>query len=182
MVIRQHKDPFAAALIAHLPRLRRYATALAGSTGTADDLVQDCLERALRRRATLQNSQRMAGWLRTMLFDRYQELMRRPHLHAGIDITTMDNDLALSTPPEDRDATIDFIRALRGLSSEHRQILLLVGLEGLSYREVACELGIPIGTVMSRLARARQQLRNGLEEENELISRGLSVSGRRAEL
>jgi RNA polymerase sigma-70 factor (ECF subfamily) len=182
MVIRQHKDPFAIALIAHLPRLRRYATALAGSTSTADDLVQDCLERALRRRTALQNPRRMAGRLRLMLFDLYQELVRRPHLHAGIDIATMDNDLALSTPPGDRDATIDFIQALRGLSPEHRQILLLVGLEGLSYREVAGELGIPIGTVMSRLARARQHLRYVLEQENELMSDGLSVSGRRAEL
>ena len=176
-----HHDPFATALIAHLPRLRSYATALVGSTSAADDLVQDCLERALRRGVTLQDPQRMAGWLRSILFNLYVDLMRARRIQAGIDIVQMDNDLALSTPPEDRAGAIDFMRALRSLSLEHRQILLLVGLEGLSYREVACELGVPVGTVMSRLARARDRLRNVLEQEIELTPDRRSLAGRRAE-
>ncbi len=75
----------------------------------------------------------------------------------------MQDDLALSAPPEDRAGIRDFSMAMHSLSDEHRQILLLVGVEGLSYREIAEELGVPVGTVMSRLARARERLRAALE-------------------
>jgi RNA polymerase sigma-70 factor (ECF subfamily) len=162
-------DPFAAALIAHVPRLRSYATALVGNVSTADDLVQDCMERALRRADTLQDQRRMAGWLRSILLNLYLDLMRLQRSRGvGIELAQIDNDLALSTPAADRGATIDFTRALNSLSVEHRQILLLVGLEGLSYREVADELGLPIGTIMSRLARARERLRLALDKERTL--------------
>jgi len=175
-----HQEPFATALIAYLPRLRRYATALAGSVSVADDLVQDCMERALKRAETLQDPQRMAGWLRSILLHLYMDMVRLQRSRGtGVDLTQVDNDLALSVPPADRGATIDFIRALDGLSVEHRQILLLVGLEGLNYREIAEELGIPMGTVMSRLARARERLRNALDKEQNLNSAEQQLSGRR---
>jgi RNA polymerase sigma-70 factor (ECF subfamily) len=80
-----------------------------------------------------------------------------------VDVRDLEDDLALSTQPEDRAGMQDFYAATMKLSLEHRQILLLVGVEGLSYREVAAELGVPIGTVMSRLARARDRLREALE-------------------
>jgi RNA polymerase sigma-70 factor, ECF subfamily len=80
-----------------------------------------------------------------------------------VDLDEMANSLTVSVAPNDRTATLDFVRAMDDLSADHRQILLLVGMEGLSYREIADELAIPIGTVMSRLARARDQLRNRLE-------------------
>jgi RNA polymerase sigma-70 factor (ECF subfamily) len=99
----------------------------------------------------------------------------------GVELSQVDNDLALSVPPADRGATIDFIRALNGLSVEHRQILLLVGLEGLNYREIADELGIPMGTVMSRLARARERLRNALEKEQNFDPAEHQPSGRSVE-
>ena len=182
MVTGDHQDPFAKALIAHLPRLRSYATALTGSVSAADDLVQDCMERALKRADTLQDSKRMAGWLRSILLNLYIDLVRLQRSRGiGIDITQVDNDLAISAPPSDRGAAIDFMRALNGLSVEHRQILLLVGLEGLSYREVADELGIPMGTVMSRLARARERLRHALEKEEILDPAEQQPSGRRVE-
>jgi RNA polymerase sigma-70 factor (ECF subfamily) len=72
-------------------------------------------------------------------------------------------DLALSVPPEDRDRIRDLVRAMATLTMEHRQILLLISLEGMSYREVADTLDIPIGTVISRVARARERLRSALE-------------------
>ena len=176
------QDPFATALIAHLPRLRRYAAALVGSVSVADDLVQDCVERALRRAETLHDPQRMGGWLRSILLHLYMDMVRVQRSRGiGIELTQIDNDLALSVPPTDRGATIDFIRALNGLSVEHRQILLLVGLEGLNYREIAEELGIPMGTVMSRLARARERLRNALEKEENLNPAEQQPSGRRIE-
>ena len=111
----------------------------------------------------------MAGWLRSILLNLYLDLIRLQRSRGvGIELAQIDNDLALSTPAADRGATIDFTRALNGLSLEHRQILLLVGLEGLSYREVADELGLPIGTIMSRLARARERLRMALDKERNL--------------
>lgn len=177
-----HQDPFATALIAHLPRLRRYATALVGSVSLADDLVQDCMERALKRADTLRDTQRMASWLRSILLHLYMDMVRLQRGRGtGVDLALVDNDLALSVPPNDRGATIDFIRALNGLSVEHRQILLLVGLEGLNYREIAGELGIPMGTVMSRLARARERLRNALDKEENLNPAEQRPSGRSVE-
>jgi RNA polymerase sigma-70 factor (ECF subfamily) len=176
------RDSFATALIAHLPGLRRYATALAGSVNAADDLVQDCIERALTRWESLRDPQRMAGWLRSILYNLHMdEVRRRRSQGIGTDLTQMDNDTALSAPPEDRGMTIDFMRAFKQLSAEHRQILLLVGLEGLKYRQISTELDIPIGTVMSRLARAREQLRDALEEEAILPAAALPASGGRAE-
>jgi len=175
----EHRDPFAAALIASLPRLRRYATALVGNVGAADDLVQDCIERALRRSATLNDPRRMASWLRSILHNLHvDELRRRRDLLNGVDIAEMDNILA--APPEDRGAKIDFMRAFDGLSIEHKQVLLLAGLEGLNYREIGEELAIPIGTVMSRLARARERLRSALDREAGLSSDARLDSARRA--
>jgi RNA polymerase sigma-70 factor, ECF subfamily len=163
-VMGQRLDPFAEALIAQLPRLRRYATALVGNSGGADDLVQDCIERALKRSTTLQDPRRMAAWLRSILHNLHiDELRRRRDIKNGVEITELDNTLSIA--PEDRGASIDFLRAFQGLSTEHKQVLLLAGVEGLNYREIGDELKIPIGTVMSRLARARERLRSAVERE-----------------
>lgn len=158
-------DPFSAALIAQLPGLRRYATALAGNASTADDLVQDSIERALRRAGSLQHVDRMASWLRTILHNIFVDGLRRaPGRIARVDISDMENRAELSVTPDTDSLHLDIMRAVNRLSYEHRQILLLAGLEGLSYAEIAAELDLPIGTVMSRLARARERLRNILEQ------------------
>jgi RNA polymerase sigma-70 factor, ECF subfamily len=173
------KDPFSAALIASLPRLRRYATGLVGKAGAADDLVQDCIERALRRSDSLRDPERIGGWLRSILHNLYIDGIRRGRdLANGIEISDLDN--TLSTPPDDRSVSIDFLKGFDTLSVEHRQILLLVGLEGLNYREISEELNIPIGTVMSRLARARERLREALERETKPASITQLDSVRRA--
>jgi len=126
--------------------------------------VQDCIERALRRQDGLQQRERMGAWLRSILHNVFVDDLRRRRLRGTmVDVRDLEDDLALSTKPEDRAAMQDFYAATMRLSLEHRQILLLVGVEGLSYREVAAELGVPIGTVMSRLARARDRLREALE-------------------
>src|SRR5258708_17139709 len=113
MLTGNHQDLFSTALIAYLPRLRRYATALAGSVSVADDLVQDCVERALRRADTLNDPQRMAGWLRSILLHLYMDMLRLQLTRGtGVDLTLVDNDIALSVPPPDPRATIEFIRAI----------------------------------------------------------------------
>jgi RNA polymerase sigma-70 factor (ECF subfamily) len=138
--------------------------ALVGNASMADDLVQDCIERALRRSDTLRDGQRLLGWLRSILHNLYiDELRRRRGRGREEDISELSDDLSLSVPAADRTAFNDLVAGMMGLNVEHRQILLLIGLEGLSYREIAAELEIPIGTVMSRLARARTNLRAALE-------------------
>ncbi|MDX2224654.1 MAG: RNA polymerase sigma factor [Rhodospirillaceae bacterium] len=158
-------DAFAEALTAQLPALRRYAAALAGRGGGADDLVQDCLARALAQAGKLQDLERIGAWLRSILHNLYiDELRRKRRQGTAVDVNNVDNTLEMITPPRNHAAMIDLERALSSLSIEHRQIVLLVGLEGLNYRQVADELGIPIGTVMSRLARARERLRAAMQD------------------
>jgi RNA polymerase sigma-70 factor (ECF subfamily) len=157
---------FGAALADALPRLRRYAIALVGDVATADDLVQDCLERAWRNRDTLRDGRAAFAWLRTILhnanIDRIR--LRRRRLDEAESLDTVSETIIAGMRDDDPSLSMDVVRAMNQLSFEHRQILLLIGLEGVSYREVADELGVPIGTVMSRLARARERLRALLED------------------
>ena len=144
---------------ATIPALRRYARALTRDSDIADDLVQDTLVRALRSEHLFQGDE-VRSWLYTILTNlnrnRLRSLARRPLL-MPID----DNDTAGAAGPEAGGRDIE--RALAGLVEEQRSTLLLVVLEGLTYREVAEVQGVPIGTVMSRLARARAQIKNFLE-------------------
>jgi RNA polymerase sigma-70 factor, ECF subfamily len=155
-------DGLTRALLAQLPGLRRYAAALAGNAADADDLVQDCIERALARQDTLREPESLGRWLKVILHNLYFTALRR-RAAPSVPIEDFAEDVALSVPPEDRDRMRDLVRAMDALSPEHRQILLLISLEGMSYREIAETLDIPIGTVMSRLARARERLRSALE-------------------
>jgi RNA polymerase sigma-70 factor, ECF subfamily len=158
---------FGAALAEALPRLRRYAIALAGDVATADDLLQDCLERAWKSQAAITDERALFPWLRAILhnvnIDRIRLRRRRPNETETLDAIA--ETLAGSCAGDGPALSMDVIRAMNQLSFEHRQILLLVGVEGLSYREIVGELGIPVGTVMSRLARARERLRALLEEQ-----------------
>jgi RNA polymerase sigma-70 factor (ECF subfamily) len=149
-----------------LPRLRRYAIALVGDVSTADDLVQDCIERAWKNRGAIKDERAIFAWLRAILhnvnIDRVRLRRRRPEEAEGLDAVS--ETLSNGAAGDELALSMDFVRAMNRLTIEHRQVLLLIGLESLSYREVADELGVPIGTVMSRLARAREQLRALLEE------------------
>jgi RNA polymerase sigma-70 factor (ECF subfamily) len=141
-----------------MPRLRRYARALAGDDGEADDLIQDALERALARLSQWREGESPRKWLFSILHnlhvDRLRRKQRRPP-HVGLDSIGVDQ----SEPAADTASGRDLGRALQLLSVEQREVLLLVGLEGLSYAETAEVLDIPVGTVMSRLARGRERLR-----------------------
>ena len=175
-MVGSRQEWFGKALIAQLPALRRYARALTGNASLADDLVQDCVERALRQWEGLRDLQRLGSWLRSILHNLYIDDLRRSRSRGHEEeVTEMADDLALSTPAQDGTTAIDFVRAMSSLSVEHRQVLLLVGLENKNYRDVAEELGIPIGTVMSRLARGRERLRTALEGERPAVVRPLEI-------
>jgi RNA polymerase sigma-70 factor (ECF subfamily) len=144
---------------AAVPALRRYARALTRDAELADDLVQDTLVRALRSEHLFHGGE-LRSWLYTILTNlnrnRLRSLARRPTLTA-----IEDHDAPEMAGPEA--GVRDIERALAALVEDQRTALLLVVLEGLSYREVAEIQRVPIGTVMSRLARARTQIKSYLD-------------------
>ena len=152
---------------AAIPALRRYARALTRNADIADDLVQDTLVRALRSEHLFHGGE-VRSWLYTILTNlnrnRLRSLARRPAL-SPLD----DNDAPDTAGPEAGGRDIE--RALATLVDDQRTALLLVVLEGLSYREVAEVQGVPIGTVMSRLARARAQIKSFLDGERPALRR-----------
>ncbi len=149
----------AADIAAHIPRLRRYARALTGDITTAEDLVQDTLERAWRRLVLWRSGSDLRAWLFTIMHNIFVNQLRAdPHRQTQTtELAAL--DLSVTAPQEDRLIVRDLIKALGNLSHEQREVVLLIGLEQMSYEEAAKVLGIPIGTVMSRLSRGREQLR-----------------------
>lgn len=156
-------DDIAALLEPQISALRRYAYALAREHGAADDLVQDCLERALSRWHLRRSDGDLRAWLFTILRNRYITTLRdrkRRGAHVPID------DAFSPGVPADQEtglAARDALTALDQLPEEQRSLLLLIGVEDFSYEEAAGMLGVPVGTVMSRLSRARQRLRTIME-------------------
>lgn len=151
------------AILAEIPRLRRYARALTGNDTDADDLLQDTLERALGK-WLLWRPGNLRAWLLTMMHHVFlNQLRSRPAL------VPLDDDApAIPVRPQQQDEleVRDLDRALACLLPDQREVLLLVGLEELSYADTARILGIPQGTVMSRLSRAREKLRAILAGED----------------
>jgi RNA polymerase sigma-70 factor, ECF subfamily len=146
------------AVAAEIPKLRRYARALTGDDGEADDLIQDALERALSRLDQWREGESPRKWLFSILHNLHVDGLRRKSRrppHVGLESIGVDQ----SAPAADGASGRDLDRALQLLSGEQRAVVLLVGLEGLSYSETAEVLAIPVGTVMSRLARGRGRLR-----------------------
>lgn len=149
-----------------IPRLRRYARALmCGHEQAADDLVQDTLERGLSRISSWRANSSMLAWLLTIMHNLYINQSRR--LNTGPVFETLSEHIAEPAAPgtESPLAKRELDRALMQLSAEHREIILLVGLEDFSYQQVADILDVPAGTVMSRLSRARTRLRQILNGE-----------------
>ncbi|EJL94336.1 RNA polymerase sigma factor, sigma-70 family [Herbaspirillum sp. CF444] len=148
-------------LLACLPRLRRYARALVGDRAGADDLVQDTMERAWQKLSSWRKGSDMRPWLFSIMHNLHIDQRRKP----VIPTVALDDEDALAAPAHapDRLVAYDLESSLRLLAAEQREILLLVVLEEMTYEEVAATLGIPIGTVMSRLSRARERLRTLVE-------------------
>ena len=141
----------------HIPGLRRYAIALLRDRTLADDLVQDTLERGLKKFSLYQAGSDLRAWLFTIMHNLFINQIPRTTLwlqnSPPADIHSGD-ELA-----EEMVTARDFMQALQLLSDEQRAIILLIGLEQLSYEQAAQVLNLPVGTVMSRLARARERLR-----------------------
>lgn len=143
---------------AALPALHRYARSLVAHRDDADDLVQDCLERAFRHPPAATPAGGLRPWLFTILHNlgvsRWRSVRRR-----GVTVAATEADLRVAPAQDWGLATRDLVRGFEDLSPEHRQVLLLVAVEGLEYRDAAAVLGVAVGTVMSRLSRARDALR-----------------------
>lgn len=147
----------------HIPALRRYAFALLRDRDRADDLVQDTLERALSRWLLRRRDGDVRAWLFTILRNLHVSRWRRDRRHG----TTVDLDgVATPSVAARQEAALevhDVLAAMDQLPEEQKSLLLLVGVEDFSYDDAARILGMPIGTVMSRLSRARQKLRSVVE-------------------
>ena len=144
-------------LVELIPRLRRYARALVGERATADDLVQDTLERAWAKLHLYRRGTDLRAWLFTVMHNVHVNRVR-----ATRPVDPLDEEmpeLAQRGTQPDTLLMRDLDRAIARLPADQRAVLLLVTLEEMSYEEVARTLGIPIGTVMSRLSRAREKLR-----------------------
>ena len=155
-----------AAILAEIPRLRRYARALLRDRDAADDLVQDCLERALLRIDNWQTGENPRRWLFTIMHHLFVDQMRKTKRRAEVVMLTLDDSEALSSPAEQAEslASREIMDALQAISPDRRAALLMVGIEGFSYAEAANMLGVPAGTLMSRIARGREELRGLLDD------------------
>lgn len=151
-------------MVAQIPSLRRYARALTGDTWAADDLVQDTLERACNKWRLWLVGSNLRAWLFSVMHNLFVNQLHQSA--GGARATMLDiDDLAdvLPAPASNADQTLDLQRCLLRLPPEQREVLLLVSMEDMSYAEIAKVTGVPLGTVMSRLSRARTRLQSLLE-------------------
>jgi RNA polymerase sigma-70 factor (ECF subfamily) len=140
-----------------IPRLRRYARALTRNADRADDLVQDTLTRAIAKAHLWQPGTDIRAWLFTIMHNQNVNKVRRAiRDHANVDV------VATTDPTASRQLR-ELERALAQMLEEQRQVVLLVGLEGMSYEDAAAILNVPIGTIRSRLSRGREVLRKLLD-------------------
>lgn len=158
---------FLSALESEIPRLRRHAISLTGNLSDADDLAQDCLCRAIEKWHQWEPGTNLRAWLFTIQRNIFLSGVRR---QARINNASPEikRHTADCTPSDQLDAffvgQVDI--ALKGLPYEQREVVILVAVEGMAYDDVAAIVGVPIGTIRSRLSRARESLRAAVNEEN----------------
>jgi RNA polymerase sigma factor (sigma-70 family) len=155
-------------LVSLLPRLRRYAIALSGSMADGDDLTQDTLERALKNLHQWQPGTHMSSWLFRIARNRFIDTRRAARHSPTVSVEDAEGDPSIQIDGtrgmEASVALRDAARALQALPFEQREALALVLIDGSSYRDAADTLGIPIGTLTSRIARGREALAQLLQE------------------
>ena len=161
---------FARLIEAQIPRLRRYARALTRDVSRADDLVQNSLLRAVAKQHLWEPGSDLRAWLFTILHNQHVNDVRRA-VREGASVPVEEVDSMLPIRPNALASLElrDLETALGKLAHEQRQVILLVGLEGMSYDEVAAILEVPVGTVRSRLSRGRDQLRLLMDMEDEPV-------------
>ena len=165
----------------HLPTLRRYALVLTRDPDEAEDLLQEALLRAVAGAGTWQPEREALPWLLAILHNAH--VSRQRHRLAETNAARQASLLASATLPPPQLEQIHFnqtVTALMELPEEQRQVLVLVAIKGLSYRQAADILAVPIGTLMSRLARAREALRTAVDrrEAPPATRRGLRLVDR----
>jgi RNA polymerase sigma-70 factor, ECF subfamily len=153
-------DEWAHRIGEQMPSLRRYARALLGTDVDADDLVQECVLRALSKRHLWQEGTNLRAWLFTMLHNQFVNHFRRSVRQGrSVDVSDLDQETH-QVPSQDKRLELrDLDRALALLPEEQRAVILLMGLEGMEYKAAAQVVGVPVGTVRSRLSRGREGLR-----------------------
>lgn len=174
-----------AAIEQEIPHLRRFARARVGNADLADDLVQGCLERAIENFSTFTRGTNLRAWLLTILrnhqISEYRKAARRPEYVSIDDVSYLE----AQAPSQDKVLEAkQFLDLFDRLSDSDQEILLLVGAEGLKYEEAADVVGIPVGTVRSRVFRARERLQtmaarmNAVGDTTRTVSkRGSAISG-----
>lgn len=162
-------DRFEEDVLALMPALRRYSRSLVRSDPDGEDLLQDCVEKVLARR-TQWRGVNLRSWAFTIMTNLSRNRHRHTALHPEVEL---DETLGLQAENHESDPLerSRLERALNGLSAENRAVLMLVVIEGYRYQDVADMLAIPIGTVMSRLSRARHQLAEAMKDDNVISMR-----------
>ena len=146
-------------IVPYIPNLRRYARALVGDREGADDLVQDTLERAVRK-FHLWRPGDLRAWLFSIMHNVFVNQLKARKIAYEVEI---DDSIAAPVSSVTSTDLMDLDRALAAISPDQREVVLLIALEDMTYAEVGRALGIPIGTVMSRLSRGREKLRRLME-------------------
>jgi RNA polymerase sigma-70 factor (ECF subfamily) len=170
--------PLQAELVEHIPELRRLARALERDRSAADDLVQETLVRALRKLDLYEPSGPFAGWLATIMRNLFIDRTRRRRLkpEEPVDVLPQALEPRSKGDPSDRLMLRELDAAIELLPPGQREVLLLIGLRGHSYEDVAAQLDLPLGTVRSRLFRARETLMRRLEANPAAIRRARAVA------
>ena len=157
---------FGVELEVHIASLRRYARALLRNRTDADDLVQEALTRAISRSETFKTGTNLRAWLFTILHNVHVNQVRAKAARPDeVEVESVESKLITPARQEEQVELNEMMRTVHELPEDQRKVLLLVALEGLKYEEVAEMLGVPIGTVMSRLSRAREAIRVKLTKE-----------------
>lgn len=156
-------------LVEAIPELQRYAHKLTGERTAAEDLVQDCLERALANVEKFQPGTNLHAWLVTILKNIFFTERRRSQICPFCELG--DNDRAVPPAQMWRVALHEVEEAMEDLAPERRGLVEMVVIDGVAYQDVAARLGIPVGTIRSRLSRVREQIRSNLERRQRLRRR-----------
>lgn len=158
-----NQTEFQDALVPYIPQLRRYAQGLTQDPEAADDLVQDALLRAMDKRHLWKAGGNMRAWLYRILHNTFVNNQRRARVRRTESVD--DHEAQMGTAARQHDGVVlrSLETALHRLPPAHREVVMLVGVEGLSYEEAAGIIGCPVGTIRSRLSRARETLKQHLD-------------------
>lgn len=154
-------------IIEHVPALRRYARVLARTADQADDLVQDCVERALSRANLYQPDTNLRAWLFTIMRNIAITQTRKEKLRRAYASERIAMDRRAEAPAQSNVVALkESLTLIDALSAGEREAVLLLGVQDMSYEEAAAISGLPIGTMKSRLSRGRQRLRGMIDQTN----------------